>query len=102
MKPVAAAGSLRCGKADIMSFYTYILDCADGTLYTGYTDNLEKRLAAHNAGEGAKYTRSRRPCRLAYAEEFAEKGEAMSREWHIKHRLTHKEKLELIANAGQE
>lgn len=84
-----------------MSYFTYILECADGTLYTGYTDNLEKRLAAHNAGEGARYTRSRRPCRLAYVEEFAGKGEAMSREWHIKHKLTRQEKLKLIANAGQ-
>ena len=84
-----------------MSYFTYILECADGTLYTGYTDNLEKRLAAHNAGEGAKYTRSRRPCRLAYAEEFAGKGEAMSREWHIK-RLRRKEKLLLLEKAGEQ
>ena len=79
-----------------MSYFVYILACSDGTLYTGYTDDLEKRLAAHNAGEGAKYTRSRRPCRLMYAEPFAEKSEAMSREWHIKHSMTRQEKLNLI------
>lgn len=75
--------------------YTYILRCADGTLYTGWTNNLEKRLAAHNAGTAAKYTKSRRPVELAYFEEFETKEEAMSREWHIK-KLTRAEKLELI------
>ena len=49
-----------------MTFYVYMLECADRTIYTGYTDDLEKRLAAHNAGDGAKYTRSRRPCNLVY------------------------------------
>lgn len=75
--------------------YTYILRCADGTLYTGWTNNLEKRLTAHNAGTAAKYTKSRRPVELAYFEEFETKEEAMSREWHIK-KLTRAEKLELI------
>lgn len=79
-----------------MSYYVYMLECSDGSLYTGYTDDLEKRLAAHNAGEGAKYTRSRRPCKVVYTEAFAEKNEAMSREWHIKHTLTRREKLALI------
>ena len=75
--------------------YTYILQCADGTLYTGWTNNLEKRLAAHNAGIAAKYTKTRRPVELVYFEEFETKEEAMSREWHIK-KLTRAEKLELI------
>ena len=75
--------------------YTYILQCADGTLYTGWTNNLEKRLAAHNAGIAAKYTKTRRPVELVYFEEFETKKEAMSREWHIK-KLTRGEKLELI------
>lgn len=75
--------------------YTYILRCADGTLYTGWTNNLEKRLAAHNAGIAAKYTKTRRPVELVYFEEFETKEEAMSREWHIK-KLTRAEKLELI------
>ena len=77
--------------------YTYILLCADGTLYTGWTPNLEKRLAVHNSGKGGKYTRSRLPVTLAYYEEFNTKEEAMSREWHIK-RLSRAEKLRLISN----
>ena len=64
--------------------YTYILRCADGTLYTGWTTDLEKRLAEHNAGRGAKYTRSRRPVRLYYYETYPTKGEAMRREAAIK------------------
>ena len=75
--------------------YTYIVRCADGSLYTGWTDDLEKRIAAHNSGRGAKYTRSRLPVKLVYSESFADKREAMSREWHIKH-LTREEKLKLI------
>ena len=75
--------------------YTYIVRCADGTLYTGWTNDLEKRLHAHNSGEGAKYTRSRRPVELVYFEEYETKEEAMSREWHIK-RLTRAQKTELI------
>lgn len=75
--------------------YTYILRCADGTLYTGWTNDLEKRLTAHNAGTGGKYTRSRRPVELVYFEELESKEAAMSREWHIK-RLTRQEKLSLI------
>lgn len=75
--------------------YTYILRCADGTLYTGWTNDLEKRLASHNAGTGGKYTRARRPVELVYFEEFETKEQAMSREWHIK-RLSRAEKLALI------
>jgi len=75
--------------------YTYILRCCDGTLYTGWTNDLPRRLAAHNAGIGGKYTRARRPVELVYHEEFATKEEAMSREWHIK-RLSREEKLRLI------
>ncbi len=75
--------------------YTYILKCADGSLYCGWTNNLEKRLSAHNAGTASKYTRTRRPVELAYFEQFETKREAMSREYHIK-RLTREEKLKLI------
>ena len=75
--------------------YTYILKCADGSLYFGWTNNLEKRLSAHNAGTASKYTRTRRPVELAYFEQFETKQEAMSREYHIK-RLTREEKLKLI------
>ena len=81
-----------------MSNYTYILKCADDTLYCGWTNNLEKRLAAHNAGTAAKYTRTRRPVKLVYYEEFETKQEAMSREFHIK-RMSRLEKLELINNS---
>lgn len=75
--------------------YTYILRCADGTLYTGWTNDLTKRLAAHNAGTGSKYTRSRLPVELAYYEEHDTKQDAMRREWAIKN-LTRQEKLTLI------
>ncbi|MCI6158911.1 MAG: GIY-YIG nuclease family protein [Selenomonadaceae bacterium] len=76
--------------------YTYILECADGSLYTGWTDHLEKRVEAHNAGRGAKYTRSRRPVRLVYYEEYATAHDAMRREALIK-RLPRVQKLALIA-----
>ena len=79
-----------------MKAFTYILVCADGTLYTGWTNDLEKRLAAHNAGTGAKYTRSRRPVRLLYYEAFREKWEAQRRECEIK-RLPREKKLALAA-----
>lgn len=76
--------------------YTYILRCSDDTLYCGWTNDLKKRLASHNAGKGAKYTRSRHPVTLVYYETFETKEEAMSREFAIK-RLSRKEKLKLIA-----
>ena len=75
-------------------FYAYILRCCDGTLYSGYTDDLSRRLAAHNSGRGAKYTRSRLPVELAYYEEFPDKAGAMRREYELK-RLPRKEKLRL-------
>ena len=75
--------------------YTYIVECSDGTLYTGWTNNLEKRLEAHNAGKGAKYTKTRRPVKLVYQEQFETKEEAMSREYHIK-QLSRKEKMKLM------
>ncbi len=75
--------------------YTYILRCADGTYYTGWTNDLDKRLAAHNAGSAAKYTRPRRPVELVYHECFATKEEAMRREWRIK-QLTRPQKEALI------
>lgn len=75
--------------------YTYILRCADGTLYCGWTNNLEKRLKAHNSGKGAKYTRCRLPCELVYYEEFETSIEAQKREYKIK-TLSREEKLALI------
>ena len=77
-----------------------ILRCGDGSLYTGWTKDLEQRLQTHNAGKGGRYTRSRLPVELVYREEFESKEEAMSREWHLK-RLTRQEKLRLIADAGR-
>lgn len=82
-----------------MQAYTYILECADGTLYTGWTTDVVKRVAAHNAGQGAKYTRARRPVKLRYYESFADKIEAQRREWQIKH-LTREEKLGLIQHGA--
>ncbi len=75
--------------------YTYILRCKDDTLYCGWTNDLERRLTAHNAGKGAKYTRSRHPVTLVYYETFETKEEALSRESAIK-KLSRKEKLKLI------
>ncbi len=76
--------------------YTYLLRCADGSLYCGWTNDLEKRLAAHNAGTASRYTRSRRPVALAYAESFGTRQEAMRREAQIK-RMTRARKLCLIS-----
>lgn len=76
--------------------YTYMVQCSDGSYYTGWTHDLEERVKQHNEGKkGAKYTRSRRPVKLVYYEAFDTPQEAMSREWHIK-KLTRKEKEALI------
>ncbi|MFA6807708.1 MAG: GIY-YIG nuclease family protein [Eubacteriales bacterium] len=73
-------------------YYVYIVECSDGTLYTGWTVNLEERIKKHNSGKGAKYTRSRSPVVLKYFEEFDLKVEAMKREYKIK-KLSRDEKL---------
>ena len=75
--------------------YTYMVECSDGTLYTGWTNNIEKRIEIHNEGKGAKYTRSRLPVELKYYETFATKREAMQREYQIK-QLSRQDKLKLI------
>lgn len=75
--------------------HTYILQCADGTLYTGWTNDLEKRLASHNRGTASKYTRVRRPVSLIYHETFETKEEAMRREYEIK-QMTRTQKLALV------
>ena len=80
-----------------MKAYTYLLRCADGTLYCGWTNDIEKRLAAHNSGKASKYTRSRLPAELVYVETFDTKQEAMSREAQIK-RLSRRQKLALISS----
>ncbi|MDD5824161.1 MAG: GIY-YIG nuclease family protein [Firmicutes bacterium] len=76
--------------------YTYVLRCSDGTFYTGWTKDPERRLASHNSGKGSKYTRTRRPVEMVHVERFETRQEAMSREWHIK-RLTRAQKEMLIA-----
>lgn len=75
--------------------YVYIVECKDGTLYTGYTVNLEKRIISHNEGKGAKYTRGRIPVVLKYYEEYENKNDALKRESKIKN-FKKKKKLELI------
>ncbi len=77
-------------------FYAYFVRCADGTLYGGYTNDLQKRLAAHNSGKGARYTRSRRPVELVYWEPCPNKEAAQAREWQLK-KLPRAKKLALIA-----
>ena len=79
-------------------YFVYILRCGDGTLYTGVTGDVERRLAAHRAGKGAKYTRGRGPLTLLYQEACADKSSALKREIAIK-RLTREEKLKLIKEA---
>ncbi|WMJ81808.1 GIY-YIG nuclease family protein [Clostridium sp. MB40-C1] len=75
--------------------YIYIVECKDGTLYTGWTTHIERRIKQHNEGKGAKYTRCRRPVVLKYFEEFKTREEAMKREYQIK-KLSRLEKLKLL------
>ena len=84
-----------------MEYFVYILACADGTLYTGITNDMESRLAAHNRGKGAKYTSGRAPVALVYAEGMESKSAALQRELAIK-KLTRAGKLRLIASMGCE
>lgn len=79
-----------------MNWVVYVLKCADDTLYTGITNNLESRLKTHELGQGAKYTRSRRPLTLVYSEVYPSKSEALKREIQIKS-MTRAEKLALTA-----
>lgn len=76
--------------------YTYILECSDGSYYTGYTTDPERRVKEHNAGDGAKYTRGRTPVELVHLEEYESQSEAMSREYEIK-QLSRKQKEALIS-----
>ena len=84
-----------------MKYYVYILRCADDTLYTGWTTDIEKRVATHNAGKGAKYTRARLPVELVYTEVFEDKIEAQKREYAIK-QLSRVEKEALIESDTDE
>ena len=84
-----------------MAWFVYILRCGDGSLYTGYTDDVARRLAVHQSGKGAKYTRSRLPVTLSYQEELPDKSAALRREAAIK-KLTRGEKLRLIEAGNHE
>ena len=77
--------------------YTYMMECCDGSLYTGWTNDLDKRLACHNTGKGGKYTASRLPVKLVYYEKFETKQEAMRREYAIK-QMARKEKMNLLTS----
>ena len=78
-----------------MSFFCYMVECADGTYYTGWTTDPERRVKAHNAGRGAKYTNMRRPVKLIYVEELPDKSSALKRERTIK-QLSRKKKEDLL------
>jgi putative endonuclease len=80
--------------------FVYILRCSDGSLYTGWTTDLDARVRAHNSGRGAKYTRARRPVELVYHEEYATKSEALRREAEIK-KMDRAEKLSLIGHGTE-
>lgn len=82
--------------AGSMKFYVYMVICADGTIYTGYTQDIQKRIAQHNSSsQGSKYTRSRRPVKLAYVEILPSQNTAIKRERALK-KLSHKQKVVLI------
>lgn len=83
------------------NYYTYIVECSDRTYYTGYTINIEKRISAHNAGKGAKYTKARLPVALRYVKTFQTKREAMQYEWSIK-QLTRAQKERLMEGTTNE
>ena len=80
--------------------YTYIVECSDGTFYTGWTNDLDRRIAAHNSGKGAKYTKTRRPVTLVYYEMSEAKEEAMRREYEIK-QYSRRQKEKLIDGNAQ-
>lgn len=81
--------------------YVYILKCSDGSFYTGWTNDLKKRLKTHNNGKGSKYTRNRLPVKYVYIEGFENKNDALKREYYIK-RLSKKEKLKLVKSINLE
>ena len=80
-------------------WFVYILQCADGTFYTGMTDDIVRREAAHNSGKGAKYTRGRTPVQVVYSEECESYSAALKREYAIK-KLRRQEKMELLQKAN--
>lgn len=78
-----------------MSWFVYIVECSDYTLYTGITNNFEKRIKEHNEGSGAKYTKSRRPVKVVYKETHSTRSSALKREYKIK-KMSRKKKLDLV------
>ncbi|MEC1180641.1 GIY-YIG nuclease family protein [Metasolibacillus meyeri] len=84
---------------NIAKHYFYVLQCGDGSFYAGYTNDLERRVAVHNAGKGAKYTRVRLPVTCIYCEEYVTKREAMQKEYAFK-QLTREKKEIYISSAG--
>jgi putative endonuclease len=78
-----------------MSYFTYIAQCSDDTLYTGYTNNIKDREQTHNEGKGAKYTKARLPIKIVYSEEFQTRSQAMKREYQIK-KISRQQKQNLI------
>lgn len=78
-----------------MAFFCYVVECADGSYYTGWSTDPERRVKTHNAGKGAKYTKTRRPVKLVYVEELADKSSALKREFAIK-QLTRRQKEKLV------
>jgi putative endonuclease len=93
----ASAPRTRVQNQEPQDCYCYIVECSDGTFYTGWTTNLENRVATHNAGRGSRYTRLRRPVRLVYFEHLPNRSEAMRREAQIK-RMSRLAKLKKISN----
>jgi putative endonuclease len=88
---------MKCGKK---KWVVYMLECGDGSYYTGITNNMDKRLRSHRAGKAARYTRGRLPVRLVRTEYRADRGKALKREWAIK-RLSRREKESLIRNGDR-
>ena len=89
-------------KKDSETWHVYMVECSDGTLYTGITNDLEKRIAAHNSGRaGARYTRSRRPVKLAYSEQVQSKAAAARLEYHIKRLPRARKKQLVITGSGK-
>lgn len=84
---------------EITGHFAYMLVCADGTIYSGYSTDPSRRAAMHNSGRGAKYTRSRLPVKLVFTESFPTKGDALKREAALK-KLSHAEKLALISSGA--
>ncbi|QDP38810.1 GIY-YIG nuclease family protein [Radiobacillus deserti] len=86
--------------ANNANHYVYMLRCKDGSLYTGYTNNIEKRLKMHEEGKGAKYTRGRGPLELVYLQQYETKGLALKQEHQMK-KLRREEKEQLIQESGR-